>query len=160
MFRPNVVEEGTLDFLGLPFTPKSVQIFGWGHRKVPPKNIAPKNFLGEIGGGSKHVLGNFPYSEGVKCFRKKISPLHLGNFSKKKLHMGISTMAVKNIIFLKFVTEVKYPVIKVKGKRLHILVDCWVSRSATCVSSRRESNGGRWPERGLDSEHFSVEELR
>src|SRR5664279_4911657 len=123
--------------------PKIASDFWLGATEGAPKKYFPKIFLREIGGGSKHVLGNFPYCEGVKYFRKKISPLDR-KFFKKKLHMGISTMAVKNIIFLKFVTEVKYPVIKVKGKRLHILVDCWVSRSATCVSSRRESNGGRW----------------
>ena len=41
----------------------------------------------------------------------------------------------KNIKFLKIVTEVKYPVIKVKGQSLNV----WVSRSARSVS-----NGFSW----------------
>src|SRR5664279_6591758 len=103
--------------------PKIASDFWLGATEGAPKKYFPKIFLREMGGGSKHVLGNFPYCEGVKYFRKKISPLDFGNFSKKKLHMGISTMAVKNVIFLKTFTEVKFSVIKVKGQGLNFLVN-------------------------------------
>ena len=52
---------------------------------MPQKLFFPKFFLGEIGGGSKHVLDNFLYSEGVICFSKKISPLDLGKFFENKI---------------------------------------------------------------------------
>src|SRR5664279_3186092 len=68
--------------------PKIASDFWMGVTESAPKKYFPKIFLREIGGGSKHVLGNFPYCEGVKYFRKKISPLDLGNFFKKKIAHG------------------------------------------------------------------------
>src|SRR5664279_1498477 len=133
MFRPNVLERGTLDFWGSKFSRKSVHISGWGHRNVPPKKYFPQIFFLEIGGGSKHVLGRGRQFEGVNFFF--FLNFTYGLFRKKMFFLGISTMAVKNINVLKIVTEVKYPVVKVTGQRRNL----WVSRSARSVS-----NGFSW----------------